>query len=97
MEKVIKIIAIRSFALASAPAFYQCPILCYNESMYNWSTDTKELSKNKEEYAIWQLEQKINYGIGSKKLKRQDVKKYWKRLRIDPNRRKFLDLLLHGR
>lgn len=65
--------------------------------MYNWSTDTKKLSKNKEEYAVWRLEQKINYGIGSEKLKQQELEKYWKRLHIDPNRRKFLGLVIHGK
>ncbi len=37
--------------------------------MYNWSTDTQELARDKEGFALWQLEQKINYGLGSEKLK----------------------------
>jgi hypothetical protein len=63
--------------------------------MYNWSTDTKKLSQNKDAFTIWQLEQKINYGLGSEKLKRGELEKYWRRLQIDPYRRQFLDLLLH--
>jgi len=63
--------------------------------MYNWSTDTKNLKKHKDEYAIWQLEQKINYGLGASKLKKKELKKYWHRLHIDPHRRAFLDQLLH--
>lgn len=63
--------------------------------MYNWSTDEKELSRNKEDFALWQLEQKINYGLGSEKLRKEELEKYWNRLHIDPYRRKFFDLLLH--
>ena len=69
----------------------------YTDTMYNWSTDTKELSRSKDDFAIWQLEQKINYGLGSEKLKQEELERYWSRLRIDPHRRKFFDLLLHGK
>ena len=65
--------------------------------MYNWSTDEKELSRHEEDFKLWQLEQKINFGLGSEKLKTKDLEKYWRRLNIDPHRRKFLDLLIHKR
>jgi len=68
-----------------------------SNGMYNWSTDTKELSRNKDAFVVWQLEQKINYGLGSEKLKRKELEKYWNRLQIDPHRRQFFDLLLHGK
>jgi len=62
--------------------------------MYNWSTDTKELEKNPDKYKIWGLEQLINFGLGGKKLKSGDVKKYWKKLKLDPKRRKVLKFWL---
>ena len=31
------------------------------------------------------------------KLKREEIEKYWHRLQIDPHRRQFFDLLLHGK
>lgn len=65
--------------------------------MYNWSTDIKKLKKNKETYAIWKLEQMINFGLGGEKIKKADLQKYWNRITIDPARRKFLSLFVHDR
>lgn len=62
--------------------------------MYNWSTDQKELQKNKEKYAIWKLEQMVNFGLGGKKLDRKELKKYLPKVNIDPYRRKLLELFL---
>lgn len=58
--------------------------------MYNWSTDTKTLEKNPEKYAIWKLEQLINFGLNGEKISEKLLKKYWDRLNLDPNRRKVL-------
>ena len=63
--------------------------------MQNWSTDEKNLKKEPGKYAIWRLEQLVNFGIGEEKLKISELKKYWPQLSIDPARRKFLELLLH--
>jgi len=38
--------------------------------MKNWSTNTKELRKNKDKFAVWKLEHLINFGLGKKKLKK---------------------------
>ena len=62
--------------------------------MRNWSVDIKKLRKNKEEFAIWKLEQTVNFGLGGKKIKRKELKKYWKILNIDPAKRKFLSLFI---
>ena len=62
--------------------------------MYNWSVDTKELEKDPEKYAIWRLEQLINYGLGEEKLDREELKKYWNKLDIDNLTRKYLEFLL---
>ena len=64
--------------------------------MYNWSTNENALKKDPEVYAIWKLEQMVNFGLGGKKIKAADLKKYWHQLKIDPARKKFLDLILHG-
>jgi len=63
--------------------------------MYNWSTDEKNLKKDPEAYAIWKLEQMVNFGLGGKKLKLSELKKYWSRLSLDPARQRFLELILN--
>lgn len=65
--------------------------------MYNWSVDIKELKKDKEKYAVWQLEQMINFGLQNKKLSRKKLKKYWPELHLDPNKKKYLAFLLWGK
>ncbi len=62
--------------------------------MYNWSTDEKQLKKNKEKYAIWKLEQMVNFGLDGKKLKMSDLRKYWNKLQIDSARKKLLQIFL---
>src|SRR5260221_402194 len=39
--------------------------------MYNWNTDITQLKKDPEQYAIWKLEQLINYGLDGEKIKQQ--------------------------
>lgn len=71
--------------------------MCYYSGMYNWSTDATKLAKNPEAYAVWRLEQLVNFGLGNKeRISKKELVKYWKRITIDPARRKFLALLLHG-
>ncbi len=62
--------------------------------MYNWSTDEKELKKYPEDYKIWRLEQLANFGLNGEKIKLEDLKKYWDKIKIDPARRKFLNAIL---
>ncbi|KKP93142.1 MAG: hypothetical protein UR98_C0009G0020 [Parcubacteria group bacterium GW2011_GWA1_36_12] len=62
--------------------------------MYNWSIDEKKLAKKPREYAIWKLEQMVNFGLGKDKLSRQELLKYWNEIKIDPARKKFLRLIL---
>ena len=54
------------------------------------------MAKDSEEYAIWHLEQTINFGLNGEKLSETELRKYWTRLSLDPHRRAFLELLLHG-
>lgn len=62
--------------------------------MYNWNTDTKILQKNPTQYAVWKLEQLINFGLDGEKLDAKLVKKYWNKLQIDPKKRSALAFLL---
>ena len=65
--------------------------------MYNWSTNEEKLKKNPEKYAIWKLEQLVNFGLGKDKLERKELERFWNEISIDPSRRKFLSLLLNGK
>ena len=62
--------------------------------MYNWSVDTTELKKDKKKYTIWRLEQMVNFGLGGKKINRQELIKYWQKLKLDHNKKIYLKLLL---
>lgn len=64
------------------------------KNMKNWSTNTKKLKKDKEKYAIWKLEQLVNFGLGKEKIKKSELKKYWNVIDIDPFKRKFLSLFI---
>ena len=58
----------------------------------HWSVDETELKKDKNAYAIWRLEQAVNFGLG--KINKKDLVKYWKKLELDPAKKKFLSILL---
>lgn len=62
--------------------------------MYNWSVDLDKFKKGSKNAVIWKLEQTINFGLNGERLDKKLVKKYWKKLHIDPARRKLLKFLL---
>lgn len=62
--------------------------------MYNWSTDTKRLQKNPVQYAIWKLEQQLNFGLNGQKVSIKSLRRYWSRLTLDPKRKKVLEFWL---
>lgn len=64
--------------------------------MYNWSTNLQELKKDKEKYAIWKIEQLVNFGLAGEKIDEATLRKHFADLNIDPARRKYLHLLLYG-
>jgi len=64
--------------------------------MYNWSVDEKKLKKTPDKYAVWRLEQLINFGLGEEKISENELRKYWAQINVDPARRKFLGLLLNA-
>ena len=42
--------------------------------MHNWSVDVKKLRKNKGKYAIWKLEQMVNFGLNGEKIDKKLLK-----------------------
>lgn len=60
----------------------------------HWSVNTKELEKYPESFAIWKLEQWVNWGIGPERAKKSDLIKYWDKLDIDKWKHKALSLAL---
>ncbi|MBI2041511.1 MAG: hypothetical protein HYT20_00645 [Candidatus Nealsonbacteria bacterium] len=63
--------------------------------MYNWAVDENKIKKHKRKYAIWKLEQMVNFGLNGEKINGRDLKKLWEKLKIDPARKRFLEILLH--
>ncbi len=65
--------------------------------MKNWSTDEERLKiVNKDKYAIWQLEQMVNFGLADgEKLSVAQLKKYWNQIDIDMGRRRLLEILMY--
>lgn len=61
--------------------------------MRNWSTDTTKF-KTREDKIIWELEQMINFGLGGSRLDRKALKKYWNKLNLDPDRKRFIEFAL---
>jgi len=62
--------------------------------MYNWSVDETELKKDKEKYALWKVQQMINWGLGGEKLPEYFVRKNWEKLSMDDPTRRYLKFLL---
>jgi hypothetical protein len=63
--------------------------------VYNWSIDEERFKKEDPEgYEIWRLEQMINCGLGGEKLNERLLRKYWERLSLDPDSKRFLEFLL---
>lgn len=60
----------------------------------HWSVNETKLKKDPGAYAVWKLEQRINYGLGEKKIKKSELIKYWEQIDIDPFKRKALSLAL---
>jgi len=65
-----------------------------NDKMYNWGVDLKKMGSASKSAIIWRLEQAINFGLNGQKLDKALVKRYWQKLHLDPQRKRFLSLLL---
>lgn len=67
--------------------------------VFIWDYDKKELEKS-EKGKLLILERQINYGVylsDKVKIKLSQVKKYWKKLNLEPSRRKLFKLILWGK
>ncbi|MDP3794684.1 MAG: hypothetical protein Q8R13_02020 [bacterium] len=64
--------------------------------MHNWSVDIEALKKDPEQYAIWRLEQLINFGTDGEQISEAQLRRFWDRLTLDPERRRFIGFLLWG-
>jgi len=63
--------------------------------MKHWSVDEPKFrTTNPEKYRIWKLTQRVNVGVGPKKLKRAELKKYWQKLDLDPIVKQYLARLI---
>lgn len=62
--------------------------------MKHWSVDEEKLKQDPQAYAVWRLEQRINFGVGEQKIDRRELKRHWNELDIDPYKRKALELAL---
>lgn len=62
--------------------------------MNNWSVDIKQLKKHKKQYAIWRLEQLVNFGLGKEKISAKALRANWAKLSLDTHKKKFLSFLL---
>lgn len=50
------------------------------------------MAKDPEAFAIWKIEQRVNWGIGEGRLQIVELKKYWDKIDIDPFKRRALEL-----
>lgn len=67
----------------------------YNTYMKkHWSVDEKSLSSDPSAYAIWRLEQRINWGIGEELIDTRELREHWDAIDIDAAKRKALALAL---
>lgn len=62
--------------------------------MYNWSVNTTRLKKNSTKYQIYQLEQRIDFGLNGQKLSLSSLKKYWNQLNIDSKKKSYLQKIV---
>lgn len=62
--------------------------------MYNWNIDLNKLNKDPKAAALWKIEQAVNFGLNGTKIDKNQLKKHWKKLHIDPARKRFLKFLL---
>lgn len=63
--------------------------------MKHWSVDEKRFkARDPEGYRRWQIEQRVNEGLGTWKLDRSELKRLWPKLQLDTDRRRLLEWYL---
>jgi len=66
----------------------------YYTTVMTWDYDKKEYNKQARNDPAWHYERLINYGLGGQKLNKAELTKVLPKLKIPPQRRLFLELLL---
>lgn len=63
--------------------------------MKHWSVDEARFKqRDPEKYRRWQIEQRVNFGVGTWKLNRTELKALWLQLDLDPDMRRVLAFYL---
>ena len=62
--------------------------------MRHWSVDTSELEKDPVAFAVWKLEQAVNFGIRDGKISKKELQAHWDRLDLEEHKRKLLSLVI---
>ena len=52
------------------------------------------MQKDEAAFAVWRLEQLVNFGLGAEKIDLSELRTYWERLDLDPCKKKFLSLFV---
>ena len=63
-------------------------------SLKHWSVHPGSFGEKSDARAKWELEERINFGIGAAHIAREALKNHWDTLDIDPWKRKALFLAL---
>jgi hypothetical protein len=66
--------------------------------MKNWNTDVSKFN-NPEDRKIWELIQKIEYGLDGQPLSKKEVLQYWDAIKtkIAPENKRLLEFFLWGK
>lgn len=62
--------------------------------MHNWDYNLKNIDQKDSKFIRFKLERLINFGLGKERLHQEEVRKYWRQLKIDPLKRNYLKDLL---
>ena len=63
-------------------------------NMKHWSVQTASFGKDSGAREKWELEERINFGIGEARIARNALREHWSAIDIDPWKRKALSLAL---
>lgn len=64
----------------------------------HWSVDERRMrQRHPERYRLWRIEQRVNLGLGRQRLARATLRKYWRQLQLDADRKAYLVRLLWPR
>ncbi len=62
--------------------------------MRNWDYNLKTADQKSDQFIRWKLERLINYGLNGEKINLKTLKKHWKYLKLDPDKKNFLKTFL---